>query len=301
MHQYSCPYCRSPVAVGERACRKCGQPLTWTPGNAGDQSAASQEEAEARPEAKRSWLWPLLALILIIVLAGAGIYVLLRMAEKPPVPLAAENSTPAEQNSPIIPDTRSPVISNIGVNNLSYNSVEIKWTTDEPSTSQVIWRSSDGKMSSTDEKEAMVNQHVVELTDLKNKQRYYFKVRSVDQSHNEAISVEDSFDIGLSHGVASISVTGDSMKMEEPQPSVFRTIISGKVVNTGEVPIRTRDIEVWIKITVAGKAGTSEVKAELDPTPDILNPLYETRFRAIVPNRTDPKYTITSNITAQQD
>ncbi|MCX5993798.1 MAG: hypothetical protein NT177_06225, partial [Chloroflexi bacterium] len=97
------------------------------------------------------------------------------------------------------------------------------------------------------------------------------------------------------------SENGGSMKMEEPQPSVFRTVISGKVVNTGEVPIRTRDIEVWIKITVAGKAGTSEVRAELDPTPDILNPLCETGFRAVVPNRTDPKYTVTSKITVQQD
>jgi len=105
----------------------------------------------------------------------------------------------------------------------------------------------------------------------------------------------------LSHGVVRISVAGDSMKTEETQPSVFRTVISGKVVNTGDAPVRTRDIEVWIKITVAGKAGTSEVKAELDPTPDILNPLYETGFRAVVPNRTDPKYIITSKIAGQQD
>jgi hypothetical protein len=106
--------------------------------------------------------------------------------------------------------------------------------------------------------------------------------------------------------VAAVSVkggseNGGSMKMEEPQPGVFRTVIRGEVINSGEVPIRTRDIEVWIKITVAGKAGTSEVKAELDPTPDILNPLSETGFRAVVPNRTDPKYTVTSKITVQQD
>jgi len=255
-----------------------------------------QASADEQTVAKKNWMWPLLALIVIIVLAGVGIYILLNMAEKPPSTPVVENSTPAEQNSPIIPDTWMPVISNISVNNISYNSVEIKWTTNEPATSQVIWRTSDGKISSTDEKEAMVNRHVVELTDLKNKQRYYFKVRSVDQSHNEAISVEDSFNIGLAQGVADISVVGDSMKTEEPQPSVYRTIISGKVVNTGDVPIRTRNIEIWIKITVAGKAGTIEVKADLDPTPDILNPLYETGFRAVVPDRTDPNYTITSKI-----
>jgi hypothetical protein len=301
MNQYYCPYCRSPVAAGEPVCRKCGRPLVWNTADVGGRDEDRQDDGDTGSGAKKSWLWPLLALVFVAILAGVGIYMLLRMAEKPPVPLANGNTTEPVQEGLIIPDTRIPVISNIIVNSISYNSVEIKWTTDEPSTSQVIWRSGDGKMSSTDEKEAMVNQHVVELADLKNKQMYYFKVRSADQAGNEAFSVEDSFDVGLSHGVAGISVAGDSMKTEEPQPSVFRTIISGNVINTGEVPVRTRDIEVWIKITVAGKAGTSDVKAELDPTPDILNPLYETGFRAVVPNRTDPQYTITSKITAKQD
>jgi len=289
------------VAAGERACRKCGQLLTWVPADVGQRGDDKQADSEAEPKTKRSWLWPLLALILVIALAGGGIYVLMRMAEKPPVAPAVENVTPEAHQGAVIPDVRAPLIKNISVNNISFNSVEIKWNTDEPSTSQVIWRTSDNKISVTDEKEALVDQHVVEITDLKNKQRYYFKVRSTDQAHNVAISDEESFDIGLSQGVAGINVVGDSMKTEEPQPSVFRTIISGKVVNTGEVPIRTRDIEVWINITVAGKAGTTEVKADLDPTPDILNPLYEIGFRAVVPDRTDPNYVITSKIVGQQD
>jgi len=289
------------VAAGERACRKCGQLLKWVPADLEQEGDNKKTDSAAEHGAKRSWLWPLLALVLVIALAGGGIYVLMRMAEKPPVAPAVENVTPEAHQATVIPDMRAPIISKISVDNISYNSVAIKWNTDEPSSSQVIWRTSDGKISVTAEKEALVDQHVVELTDLKNKQRYYFKVRSVDQAHNAAISDEDSFDIGLSLGVAGISVVGDSMRTEEPQPSVFRTIISGKVVNTGEVPIRTRDIEVWINITVAGKAGTTEVKADLDPTPDILNPLYETGFRAIVPDRTNPDYVITSKIVGQQD
>lgn len=299
MYQYSCPYCRHPVAAGERACRKCGQQLTWNHADAG-QSGGKQADSDTPPKGKKSWLWPLIALIVVIVLAGVGIYILMSMAEKPPVAPAIVNSTPAEQNSPIIPDMRAPLISKISVDNISYNSVAIKWTTDELSTSQVIWRMDDSKILTTDEKQAMVSQHVVELTDLKNRQRYYYKVRSADQSGNEAISAEDSFDIGLAHGVAAVSVVEYSMR-EETQPSGTRTVISGKVANTGEVPVRARDIEVWINITVAGKAGTSDVKAELDPTPDILNPLYDIKFRAIVPNRTDPKYTITSKIVVPQD
>jgi hypothetical protein len=307
MNQYYCPFCRSPVAVGEGACRRCGRTLTWTPVAAGHQDDGRQEDDDIQPRANRSWLWPLLALVVIVVLAAVGIYIFLRMLEKPPVAPAVQNPASDVQEGLIIPDTRAPVISNIDVNDLSYNSVEIKWTTDEPSTSQVIWRMGDGPMTGTDEKDAMVNQHVVGLTGLKDKQMYYFKVRSVDQYGNEAISVEDSFDIGLSQGVASIGVVGGSkkagiMNIEETQPGVFRTAIKGEVENTGEVRVRTRDIEVWITITVAGKAGTSEVKAELDPRTDILKPRDKIEFRAVVPNRTDPgDWVVTAKIVVPQD
>ncbi len=246
-------------------------------------------------------MWPLIALLVIILLAGGGIYYFLRMAEKPPAVVVTGNTTTSANKELIIPDHTAPVISNIKIEDLTYNSVAVKWTTNEPSTSQVIWRTEDGKITVTDEKKATVTQHVVELTDLKTKQRYYFKVRSVDPSYNESISVEDNFDIGLSHGVASVKVAGNSMKTEEPQPSVFRTVINGKVVNSGEVPIRTKDIEVWIRINVAGQPAASDVKADVDPTPDILYPLYEVGFQAVVPDRTKPDYTVTATIIAEQD
>jgi len=301
MQQYYCPYCRSPVVVGEKACRKCGQLLSWTPAHVTQSYNKAAGDDEQRDAPKRSWVWPLIALLVVVLLAGAGVYYLMQMMEKKPVTAVVDNTTNADTQELIIPDSTAPIISNITAENISYNSVAIKWSTNEPSSSQVIWRTDDGRIYVTDEKKAMVNQHIVELTDLKTKQRYYFKVRSVDASYNESISVEDNFDIGLSQGVSAVSVAGDSMKTEEPQPSVFRTVISGKVINTGEVPIRARDIEVWIKITVAGQAATSDIKADVDPTPDILYPLYETGFRAIVPDRTNPNYIITATITGRQD
>jgi hypothetical protein len=98
------------------------------------------------------------------------------------------------------------------------------------------------------------------------------------------------------------SKKGGKMKTEEPQPGVFRTVISGEVVNTGEVPLRNRDIEVWITITVGGKTGTSEVKAELYPVPDIINPGATLGFFAVVPNRTDPgDWVVTAKIVVPQD
>ncbi|MFA5079423.1 MAG: fibronectin type III domain-containing protein, partial [Dehalococcoidia bacterium] len=246
-------------------------------------------------------MWPLIALLVIILLAGGGIYYFLRMMEKPPAAAVTDNTATSTNEELITPDNTAPVISNIKVEDLTYNSVAVKWSTNEPSTSQVIWRTEDGRIFVTDEKKALVTQHVVELTDLKTKQRYFFKVRSVDPSYNESISVEDNFDIGLSHGVAAVKVAANSMKTEEPQPAVFRTVISGKVVNSGEVPIRTRDIEVWIQINVAGQPATSDVKADVDPTPDILYPLYEVGFKAVVPDRTKPDYTVTATIIEEQD
>ncbi len=301
MQQYYCPYCRSPVVVGEKACRKCGQFLSWTPAHTAQSHEATQTHEDVKDAPKRSWIWPLIALLVVVLLAGAGIYYLMNMLEKSAVPAVVDNTSTAEVEELIIPDATAPVISNITVDNISYNAVAIKWSTNEPSTSQVIWRTDDSKIYVTDEKKAMVNQHVVELTDLKTKQRYYFKVRSADPSYNESISVEDNFDIGLSHGVAAVSVGAASMKTEEPQPSVFRTVISGMVVNTGEVAVRARDIEVWITITVAGQAGTRDIKAYIDPTPEILYPLYEIGFKAVVPDRTNPDYIVTATIAGRQD
>lgn len=301
MQQYYCPYCRSPVAVGEKACRRCGQLLSWTPAHTVQSHEAKQTHEDVKDAPKRSWIWPLIALLVVVLLAGAGIYYLMRMMEKSAVPVVVDNTSTDEVEELIIPDTTAPVISYITVDNISYNAVVIKWSTNEPSTSQVIWRTDDSKIYVTDEKKAMVSQHVVELTDLKTKQMYYFKVRSVDPSYNESISVEDNFDIGLTHGVAAVGVAADSMKTEEPQPSVFRTVISGKVVNTGEVAVRARDIEVRITITVAGQAGTRDIQADIDPTPEILYPLYEIGFKAVVPDRTNPDYIVTATIAGLQD
>lgn len=301
MQQYYCPYCRSPVTMGEKACRKCGQLLSWTPANTAQSHEARQTHEDVKDAPKRSWIWPLIALLVVVLLAGAGIYYLMNMMGKSALPSVVDNTSIAEVEQLIIPDATAPVISNITADNISYNAVAIKWSTNEPSTSQVIWRTDDSKIYVTDEKKAMVNQHIVELTDLKTKQRYYFKVRSVDPSYNESISVEDNFDIGLTHGVAALSVGAASMKTEEPQPSVFRTVISGKVVNTGEAAVRARDIEVWITISVAGQAGTRDIAAYIDPVPEILYPLYEIGFKAVVPDRTNPDYIVTATIAGRQD
>jgi alpha-tubulin suppressor-like RCC1 family protein len=65
----------------------------------------------------------------------------------------------------------------------------ISWTTDEPSTTAIIYQ--EGKTG--EEKEvkinnSLTNSHVAVITTFKSGVVYYFKVKSIDQSNNEAIS-----------------------------------------------------------------------------------------------------------------
>ena len=61
----------------------------------------------------------------------------------------------------------------------------------------------------------MVTQHSVELDTLNSKTTYYFKVRSVDQSGNEALSVEKYFDVGKQPVLTGVEIAMSSMSIEE--------------------------------------------------------------------------------------
>ncbi len=87
------------------------------------------------------------------------------------------------------PDTTPPVISDVSVSDVSDDSVVIRWTTDEPSTSQVeYWPGSLSNLDTT-----LVTSHSVTLTDLTSETTYHYKTRSVDASDNLAISDEYTF------------------------------------------------------------------------------------------------------------
>jgi len=297
--QYYCPQCRSAVNGGDPACLKCGHALDWPSRAINADNGKEKQAAEYEPRKAGSWLFFLVGLIVIIAIAGTGVFVIMKMAAEPSPPIITDNLTPGKEDKNIIPDTSAPQISNIEIINISYDSVEIHWTTDEPSTSQVIWRIKDGKVATTEQKEAMVIQHSVELTSLKNKSTYYFQVKSIDQAGIEAISAEEKFDIGIHRGTASVEVAWNTMKTVEQQPSVFKTVISGEIKNTGDVTLNIKDIEITITISVAGKPGTSQVIASLDPHPLEIYPQEVHKFSAEVPIRTGPVYSITARIINQ--
>jgi hypothetical protein len=114
------------------------------------------------------------------------------------------------------------------------------------------------------------------------------------------VSPERSFDVGKSPVLTWVEVAGYSMSIEEKPPVTgARTFIRGQVMNTGDGPLNIKDIEVTVKITVAGSASPSEVLGILDPYPVQVGPGETHKFYAIVPNGTNPDYTVSARVINQ--
>jgi hypothetical protein len=307
--QYSCPNCGMPVKGGDPACRQCGNTLQWAPSTAGSQArakpaakpAADKTENKSDKKSGASWALPLLGMLFVLCIAAAGVYVWLKLNEKPAPPLTFDNkaqAVPQQQPQYITSDTQAPQISNITVRNLTDNSVEISWITDEESTTQVIWHTKDGSTNMSKLKEALLTQHSEVLVGLKNNSTYYYQVKSADKFNNESTSEERTFPIGKEPGTARIVVLMNTMTIEE-QPSGTRTLIRGQVTNTGDLPVKTRDVQVLANINMPGRGGTGEIAASLDPAPEVINPGDAHKFVVVVPNGTSPVYTITVKINNQ--
>jgi hypothetical protein len=296
--QYNCPGCGAPVKAGEPQCAGCSYTLTW-PFHEEQQPGQGGGEAEGQEGRKRaSWLAPLLGLVLLVAIVAAGVFILMRAPEKPAAPMPVDNSSQQPVGQPTLNDKVPPLISDITVDNTTYNSVEISWVTDEPSTSQVLWNPKGEYAAATPEKEALVTQHTVDLMNLKPKTIYYFKVKSIDQNRNEAVSEQKSFGIGIGLGKVQVVVLNHSMTIEELSSTSTRTYIKGEISNTGDLSVLVKDIEVPILITVAGRP-QSEILAVLDSVNKEMNPGDSIKFSATVPNETDPNYDISVRIKGQ--
>lgn len=257
--------------------------------------SAPAVDKEGRPEGhraagSRSWLLPLIGLVIVLTAIGAGVYWVKMMADEPPRPAITNNFSAKEKDSGFSPDLSAPKISNIELKNMNYNTVDITWSTDEPSNSQLIWHIKDGSPQSSEIKEALVTDHLIELTNLKNKATYFYHARSVDQAGNESVAEEKTFDIGIQRGTLKVEVAWSAIKTIEQQPSVFKTIINGEIKNTGESTLSIKEIEVTITISVSGKQGVSVVQAALDPYPLQIYPQALHKFTVEVPNRAEPVY-----------
>ena len=295
--QYSCPSCGQPVKGGDPVCKRCGNHLLWPAATTGaamhKTTRPAQQPSAGKPAEKRQnpWIWPLIGSIVILAVAVGAAFIPQRLNEKPAYPADINQSVQPSQQEYLTPDIRPPRIMNITVRNLNENSVEISWTTDEEATTQIMWHIRDGSANTSKRKDALVLQHQESLIDLKMNSAYYFQVISADRLNNEATSDEQYFVIGKEPGASRVEVQMHSMTIEE-QPSGTRTLIRGVLVNTGDYPVRNRDLKVLISINVPGKIGDNEIQAQLDPSPDVLNPGNTCKFAAVVPAGTSPVYSI---------
>lgn len=88
-------------------------------------------------------------------------------------------------------DTTPPEISEVLATNTTESSATIEWTTNEESTSQVEYGTSEDYGSSTSLEEELTTSHTVTITGLEPETTYHFRVKSKDGSGNEGISAPD--------------------------------------------------------------------------------------------------------------
>ncbi len=93
----------------------------------------------------------------------------------------------------LIPDTTSPIITNVTVTDITNNSATITWTTDEIANSVVNYGLESVIYTEIESDSLFVINHSIGLTPLSPGTNYYFVVNSTDRSGNSAESFEYRF------------------------------------------------------------------------------------------------------------
>ncbi|GAI58405.1 unnamed protein product, partial [marine sediment metagenome] len=84
-------------------------------------------------------------------------------------------------------------ISGVDISRITESSVTVKWETDEVATSHVEYgKTTDYGLTATLDKE-LATSHSVTLTELKPETTYHFRIKSVDEAGNEALSEDYTF------------------------------------------------------------------------------------------------------------
>jgi len=93
--------------------------------------------------------------------------------------------------TPPVPDVEPPLIAGVYIAKTTETSAAVTWVTDEPSTSQVEYGTTEAYGQTTPLSEELTASHVVVLQDLKPDTLYYFTVKSKDARGNESASESD--------------------------------------------------------------------------------------------------------------
>ncbi len=90
-------------------------------------------------------------------------------------------------------DTIAPVISGVDISGITESSATISWVTDEPATSQVEYGTTHAYGSITASDGKLTTGHTITLTHFKPGTAYHFRIHSMDEAGNEALSHDYTF------------------------------------------------------------------------------------------------------------
>ena len=90
-------------------------------------------------------------------------------------------------------DTAAPVIYDMLVSGIGTSQATISWNTNELATSQVEYGKTTAYGKTSDLSTVLTTEHRVELTGLKFRTEYHFRVKSADDVGNEAVSADNTF------------------------------------------------------------------------------------------------------------
>ncbi len=201
--QYNCPSCGAFVDNRYTACPNCNAALYWPtqqpgplPEQMGDTYQGQQsvyEYVEQKPEQKKSPVFiASIGALALAILIGGTIFAINSSSSKEtsptPAPIPAD-TTPAPKSKTAV-DTAPPVISGFS-DNVTASTAIIRWTTDEPSTSQVEYGTTTSYDQTSTPDNNLVTSHTVTLTGLESGTTYHYRVKSKDARGNEATSSID--------------------------------------------------------------------------------------------------------------
>ncbi len=118
------------------------------------------------------------------------------------------------------PDTTPPLISNVGVTEITRHEATISWNTDEVATSFVEYGLTPSYSSSTNLDTNLVTSHSQRLTELYPSTLYHYRVTSKDGTDNEATSQDCTFSTAPKPGSPHLINPPDDTTLGEPNPDL---------------------------------------------------------------------------------
>jgi hypothetical protein len=136
-------------------------------------------------------------------------------------------------------DGTSPSIDSVAISEVSPASAVVRWTTDEPGTSQVEYWASPGQISPLDSD--YVTEHAVRLTGLKPGTIYHYRTLSLDQAGNLSESIEQEFTTPPAFTVGGLTITPEKALVGEEVTVSVLVINNMDTAGTCELALRVGD------------------------------------------------------------